>query len=92
LERALQLQPDEAVIIDSFGWLQFKKGNAEKALTYLKKAYQRQPETEIAAHIAEVLWTMGHKKEAKDFFESAFKKASDDRYLLEFKRRFLQAD
>ena len=38
LKRALTLEPDEAVIIDSYGWLQFKLGNSESALGYLQKA------------------------------------------------------
>ena len=90
LERAIALQPDEAVVIDSYGWLQFKLGKVERALEYLRKAYEKQPENEIAAHIAEVLWTMGEQKEAKALFDSVYKKSPDDEYLLEFKKRFLQ--
>ncbi len=89
LDQALKLQPDEAVIIDSYGWLQFKRGNYDQALFYLRKAYEKQPENEIAAHMAEVLWVMGDKKEAKELFDKAYKKSPDDEYLLEFKKRFL---
>ncbi|WP_240617982.1 tetratricopeptide repeat protein [Methylomonas sp. Kb3] len=90
LERALSLQPDEAVVIDSYGWLQFKLGKPERALEFLRRAYEKQPENEIAAHIAEVLWSLGEKKEAKELFDSVYKKSPDDEYLLEFKKRFLQ--
>ncbi|MGY6278324.1 tetratricopeptide repeat protein [Methylomonas sp. MgM2] len=92
LAKAMSLKPDEAVIIDSFGWLQFKKGKYELALEYLRKAYEKQQENEIAAHIAEVLWVMGRDAEAKEFFESVFKKSPDDEYLLKFKNRFLSAE
>lgn len=92
LDKALQLQPEEAVIIDSYGWLQFKRGNPQKALEYLRKAYAKSPENEIAAHVAEVLWVLGNHKEAKDFFDLAFKKSPNDEYLLEFKRKFLSAE
>lgn len=88
LLKAIQLQPDEAVIIDSYGWLQFKRGKYDLALEYLKKAYEKQQENEIAAHIAEVLWTTGKEKEAKAFFELIFKKFPEDEYLLKFKKRF----
>ncbi len=90
LERALSLQPDEAVVIDSYGWLQFKLGKPERALEFLRRAYEKQQENEIAAHIAEVLWSLGEKKEAKELFDSVYKKSPDDEYLLEFKKRFLQ--
>ncbi|WP_347987456.1 tetratricopeptide repeat protein [Methylomonas sp. AM2-LC] len=89
LDHALKLQPDEAVIVDSYGWLQFKRGRLELALEYLKKAYAKDPENEIAAHVAEVLWVMGSTREAKDIFENAYKKSPEDEYLQQFKQRFL---
>ena len=92
LDKALRLKPDEAVIIDSYGWLQFKRGKYELALEYLRKAYEKQQENEIAAHIAEVLWRMGRDKEAKEFFEPIYKKSPEDEYLLKFKNRFLPAE
>ena len=89
LQQALRLKPDEAVIIDSYGWLQFKLGNTEKALDYLQQAYEKQPENEIAAHLAEVLWASGRKDEAKKLFNKAIKDAPGDEYLLDFQRRIL---
>ena len=89
LQHALKLAPDEAVIIDSYGWLQFKLGNNEKALSYLQKAYEKQQEQEIAAHLAEVLWVLGRKDEAKKLFNKALKDAPNDEYLLDFQRRIL---
>ena len=89
LQHALRLEPDEAVIIDSYGWLQFKLGNTEKALDYLQRAYEKQQENEIAAHLAEVLWALGRKDEAKKLFNKAIKDAPNDEYLLDFQRRIL---
>lgn len=89
LLKAIQLQPDEAVIVDSYGWLQFKRGKYDLALEYLRKAFAKQPENEIAAHIAEVLWVTGKQQEAKEFIEPILKKFPDDEYLLKFKNRFL---
>ena len=90
LQQALRLEPDEAVILDSYGWLQFKLGNTEKALDYLQRAYEKQQENEIAAHLAEVLWSLGRKDEAKKIFNNAIKGAPDDEYLLDFQRRLLK--
>jgi len=89
LERALKLQPNEAVIMDSYGWLQFKLGNTAKALEYLEKAYAKQQENEIAAHLAEVLWALGRKEEARRLFAKALKETPDDEYLLDFQKRIL---
>ncbi len=92
LSKALSLQPDEAVIIDSYGWLLFRRGRLEQALEYLQRAYAKQAENEIAAHIAEVMWVMGSVKEARQFFEEVYKKSPDDDYLLEFKKRFISGE
>ncbi len=89
LLQAIKIQPEEAVIIDSLGWLQFKLGNTEEALNYLRDAYKKQPESEIAAHLAEVLWVQGKKTEAIEIYQRALKKSPDDEYLLKFKQRFL---
>lgn len=92
LEKALELQPDEAVIIDSYGWLQFKLGHYEKALDYLERAFSQQQENEIAAHLAEVLWMLGRKDEARKLFNQTINKSPDDEYLLDFQRRILEAE
>ena len=91
LKQAIRLQPDEPVIIDSYGWLQFKRGKYELALELLRKAYDKQAENEIAAHIAEVLWVMGREKEALEFIEPVLKKFPDDEYLLKFQERYLSS-
>jgi tetratricopeptide (TPR) repeat protein len=92
LGKALALEPNEAVIIDSYGWLQFKLGNFEAALKYLQQAYEKQPENEIAAHLAEVLWALDRKDEAKKIFNKAIKGSLDDEYLQDFQRRILNGD
>ena len=92
LGKALALEPNEAVIIDSYGWLQFKLGNFEVALKYLQQAYEKQPENEIAAHLAEVLWVLDRKDEAKKIFNKAIKGSLDDEYLQDFQRRVLKGE
>ncbi|WP_340121081.1 tetratricopeptide repeat protein [Methylobacter svalbardensis] len=92
LLHALKLQPDEAVILDSFGWLQFKLGKLEQARDYLERAYAKQQESEIAAHLAEVLWGLGRKEDARKIFNDAIKKAPEDEYLLEFQKRVLSGE
>jgi len=92
LLHALKLQPDEAVILDSFGWLQFKLGKLEQAKDYLERAYAKQQESEIAAHLAEVLWHLDRKEAARKIFNEAIKKAPEDEYLLEFQKRILSSE
>ncbi|MGZ8225078.1 MAG: tetratricopeptide repeat protein [Methylococcaceae bacterium] len=90
LLHALRLKPDEPVIMDSYGWLQFKMGYPAKALDYLQRAYAKQKESEIAAHLAEVLWALGRKDDAKKLFNKAIKSSPEDEYLLDFEQRILK--
>jgi Flp pilus assembly protein TadD len=89
LQKAFKLRPDEAVIMDSYGWLQFKMGRTQIALDYLQRAYAKQQENEIAAHIAEVLWSLGRQDEAKKLFNKVIKDSPEDEYLLDFQQRIL---
>lgn len=88
LKRALELAPEEAVIIDSYGWLLYRLGRLEEAEDYLRRAYQRLPEGEIAAHWIEVLLTLGRIEEARKVFAEALLKAEDKQHLFDLQRRF----
>jgi predicted Zn-dependent protease len=90
LQRAIKLQPNEPVIMDSFGWLQFKLGNYLQAVKYLQLAYEKQNSGEIAAHLCEVLWMMNKKGDAQKLLDEALKASPDDTDLLDFKKRFLE--
>jgi len=90
LERALELSPENALIMDSVGWLRFKQGRIDASLTLLRAAYEKQAENEIAAHLAEVLWVSGAQTEAEDVIKKALEKSPEDEFLLKFKVRFPQ--
>ena len=64
IRRALELAPGDPFITDSMGWVEFRLGNHEQALRLLREAYAARPDTEIAAHLGEVLWVTGQREEA----------------------------
>ncbi len=65
IAKALSFAPKEPFFIDSMGWVEFRMGNKTEALRLLREAYQARPDTEIAAHLGEVLWTNGDQDEAR---------------------------
>jgi tetratricopeptide (TPR) repeat protein len=65
IQKALSLSPGEPFITDSLGWVEFRLGNREEALRLLRMAYKARPDPEIAAHLGEVLWSLGQKDEAR---------------------------
>lgn len=62
--RALEYAPADPYITDSLGWVEFRLGNREEALRILERAFDTRPDAEIAAHIGEVLWSMGQRPRA----------------------------
>jgi tetratricopeptide (TPR) repeat protein len=52
--KAYKLAPDNAAIIDTYGWILFHNGQTEKAIELLKRANQLSPDNEeIMAHLKE---------------------------------------
>lgn len=71
VQRALELLPGDPFITDSLGWVEFRMGNHEEAVRLLRSAYAIRPDTEIAAHLGEVLWAMGRQDEARAVWREA---------------------
>ena len=63
--KALQFAPDDAYIIDSMAWVEFRSGNKQEALKLLQNAFKARPDAEIAAHLGEVLWALDQQVQAK---------------------------
>jgi Flp pilus assembly protein TadD len=71
LKRALELAPSDPFIVDSMGWLEYRAGNRPEAVRLLRQAYAARPDTEIAAHLGEVLWASGQRDEARRVWQDA---------------------
>ena len=83
IQRALALKPDEGAILDSMGWVQYRLGNPQLALDYLRQASAKLPDDpEVAAHLGEVLWALDQREEARRVWEKARAAAPEHAYLL----------
>ena len=65
VQRALELSPGDPFITDSLGWIEYRMGNHNEALKLLRQAYAARPDTEIGAHLGEVLWALSQRDEAR---------------------------
>lgn len=88
IERALVMEPEDAVIIDSLGWVQYRMGNLAKAVEHLRRAMALIDDPEVAAHLGEVLWMMGKKQDAMKIWEASLKDHPDHKTLLNILERF----
>nr|WP_245156457.1 tetratricopeptide repeat protein [Lysobacter solisilvae] len=81
IDRARAAEPDNAAIIDSYGWVLYRLGRTEEALVELRRALSLQKDPEIAAHVGEVLWELGRKDEARKYFRQARELDPENRSL-----------
>jgi tetratricopeptide (TPR) repeat protein len=89
LDKAMALKPNDAIIMDSYGWLLFKLNKVSEAYQYLRRAYDLEPQAEIAAHLVDVLWVMGEQRDARAILSDALQKNPSDSLLIEVKERLL---
>jgi len=87
VQKALSLAPDDPYITDSAGWVKFRLGDKDQAVTLLKRAYQLQPNAEIGAHLADVLWSQGKQDDARAVLRAAQKLDPTDDTLIETMNR-----
>ncbi len=88
IERALALKPDDHYIVDSMGWVLYRLGRLQEAADYLRRAMEMSGDSEVAAHLGEVLWVMGDKQGARDVWKTALRTTPDDQRILELLKRF----
>ncbi|HYQ71526.1 MAG TPA: tetratricopeptide repeat protein, partial [Gammaproteobacteria bacterium] len=85
---AYEKTPDDPAIIDSMGWVQYRLGNLAIARQYLQQAWDMTSDSEIGAHLGEVMWQQGDREAARSIWEQASENAPDNAVLLETLKRF----
>lgn len=88
VQRAMELLPDDAAVTDSMGWVQYRLGNHEEAIKYLRRAFELNADAEIAAHLGEVLWVSGKQAEAREVWAQGLKEDPKNKVLVEVMKRF----
>ena len=88
IARALLLAPQDPFIMDSMGWVLFRQGKLPEALKTLETAYGIRADPEIAAHLGEVLWSMGRKDDATRLMQEAARKFPDNEVLAGALKKF----
>jgi tetratricopeptide (TPR) repeat protein len=89
IEKALQMSPEDAFILDSMGWVEYRLGRLAEGLDYLQRAFRQRQDPEIAAHLGEVLWAKGQKQEAERVWRDALRDHPDSEELKSVLRKFI---
>ena len=88
IQKAYAQTPEDPAVIDSMGWVLYRLGRLQEARAHLQKAYDMTGDSEIAAHLGEVLWQMGERDAARALWNKARKATPGDPVLEETVRRF----
>jgi len=89
IRKALIVTPDNPAVLDSLGWVRFKRGDARGAAVLLERAYTLDRDDEIAAHWGEALWKSGSRKQARQVWGAALAREPDSKPLQTMIGRFM---
>jgi len=87
IRRALKLDPDSPAIIDSLGWVLFRRGEYDAALRELQGAYTLFADPEVAAHLVDVLAALDRRDEALELLVAAEFKDPGSEHLKDVRER-----
>jgi len=85
---AYEKTPDDPAIIDSMGWVQYRLGNLDVARQYLQQAWDMTSDSEIGAHLGEVMWQQGDHEAARKVWNKARETSPDNAVLQDTLKRF----
>jgi len=83
IEKANEITPGEAAILDSLGWVYFKLQRYNDAEAYLRQAYRLLPDPEVAAHLGETLWVMGRTEDALAIWRDALTRTPNNSHVTQ---------
>jgi tetratricopeptide (TPR) repeat protein len=83
--RALQLDPNNGAYLDSLGWLHYRKGKYEVALSELLRAAQNLTHDDpvVLEHIGDAYSKLNRVPQALDFWQKAIALSPDNKLLTE---------
>ncbi len=80
-KRSLDLQPGEPTYLDTYGWILYKKGEFEKAKTYIKKAIDlsgARADGTLYDHLGDIYFKLKMIDKAAEYWKLAKEKGVDD--------------
>jgi tetratricopeptide (TPR) repeat protein len=86
IKKALSYKPDNGYIIDSLGWVYFKKGMFTEALAELRRAAELIPDDPVLLeHLGDAYLALDEHSKALNYYEKALEKKDRDKEPLQKK-------
>ena len=88
--KALLIKPTSGYILDTLGWVLYRKGHIKQALSYLKKAFEaNSQESLIAEHLGEAYHKLKKYKQSALYFKKAAELSKDNKKREVLKKRII---
>ncbi|HAJ93041.1 MAG TPA: hypothetical protein DCO71_10585 [Gammaproteobacteria bacterium] len=88
IKKAYEQEPNDPAIIDSLGWVHYRLGNLDEARSLLQRAWDITGNSEIGAHLGEVMWAQGDREGARRIWEVSLKAEPENPMLLKVIDRY----
>ncbi len=88
IRAALESEPDNPAILDSLGWVRYRRGATAAALPLLERAWRLFRDGDIAAHYGEVAWASGDQARARAIWSQALAADPDNATLRSIVRAY----
>ena len=86
IDMALKIEPNDAAILDSKGWVLYRLGKFKKSENYFVKALKTSDDTEIVSHFIQVLIKLKKIQKAKKIYTKYIKNNPSDEKLIKIKK------
>ncbi len=83
-KRALDIRPSEPTYLDTYGWIEYKKGDFEKAKTFVQKAIDLagpSADATLYDHLGDIYYKLNNKDKAEENWRKSKDKGGDDPQL-----------
>jgi predicted Zn-dependent protease len=81
IRQALAAQPDNPALLDSLGWVLYRRGQYATALPQLARAFRLLHDGDVGAHWGEALWASGQKAAARTAWQRALAADPENKLL-----------
>jgi tetratricopeptide (TPR) repeat protein len=93
VRRALEIEPNDGYILDTMGWILFKRGNFPESIKMLEAAYKNQPnESIIAEHLGDAYNKHQLTEKARQMYQKAAESEVDDKKVHQIREKITALD